>query len=220
MGEFDPYEYTQALMIPLDTLSLFFAASVALALAPGPDNIFVLTQSALHGRLAGLLVTIGLCTGLLAHTAAVSLGVAAIFQTSPLAFNLLKAIGAAYLLYLAWQAVRAGASKISAKGAVAMSKRQLYSRGIVMNVTNPKVAIFFMAFLPQFTNPARGSLTLQMLLLGAVFMLATLIIFGSIAWAAGYIGDWLKGSPRAQLVMNRIAAAVFVGLALRLALGG
>jgi threonine/homoserine/homoserine lactone efflux protein len=99
-------------MIPIETIAVFFAASVALAFAPGPDNIFVLTQSALHGRKAGLLVTIGLCTGLLAHTAAVSLGVAAIFQTSALAFNILKIVGAIYLLYLAWQAFRAGAANL------------------------------------------------------------------------------------------------------------
>ena len=181
-------------MIPFDTLSLFFAASVALALAPGPDNIFVLTQSALHGRLSGLIVTLGLCTGLLVHTAAVSLGVAAIVQTSPLAFNALKAIGATYLLYLAWHAFRAGAAQLSARGSSSLSRRKLYSRGILMNVTNPKVAIFFLAFLPQFANPSNGSLALQMISLGAVFMLAALIVFGAIAWAAGFIGNWLKRS--------------------------
>ncbi len=205
-------------MIPFDTLSLFFAASVALALAPGPDNIFVLTQSALHGRLSGFIVTLGLCTGLLVHTAAVSLGVAAIFQTSALAFNALKLIGATYLLYLAWQAVRAGAAQISAQENVPLSRRKLYSRGILMNVTNPKVAIFFLAFLPQFANPANGSLALQMIMLGAVFMLAALIVFGAISWAAGFIGNWLKRSKQAQIVMNRFAGTVFVALALRLAL--
>ena len=205
-------------MIPVDTLSLFFAASVALALAPGPDNIFVLTQSALHGRLSGFIVTLGLCTGLLVHTAAVSLGVAAIFQTSALAFNALKAVGATYLLYLAWQAFRACAARISAQENVPLSRRKLYSRGILMNVTNPKVAIFFLAFLPQFANPASGSLALQMITLGAVFMLAALIVFGAIAWAAGFIGYWLKRSQRAQVAMNRFAGTVFVGLAMRLAL--
>jgi len=205
-------------MIPLATLSLFFAASVALALAPGPDNIFVLTQSALHGRLSGFLVTLGLCTGLLVHTAAVSLGVAAIFQTCALAFNVLKFVGAAYLAYLAWRAFRADATKLPEQVCAGQSRRKLYARGILMNVTNPKVAIFFLAFLPQFASPARGSLAVQMLILGAVFMLAALIVFGAIAWAAGYIGDWLKNSRRAQNVMNRVAGTVFAGLALRLVL--
>jgi len=204
-------------VIPFETLALFFAASVALALAPGPDNIFVLTQSALHGRIAGLFVTAGLCTGLVVHTAAVSLGVAAIFQTSTLAFTVLKFVGAAYLLYLAWQAFRTGATEISGSDGATRDWRKLYVRGVVMNITNPKVAIFFLAFLPQFADPHAGSLTLQMLIFGGVFIVATLLIFGSVAWTAGFFGDWLKGSKRAQAVMNRIAGTVFVALALRLA---
>lgn len=205
-------------MIPFDTLLLFFAASVALAIAPGPDNIFVLTQSALHGRLSGLFVTVGLCTGLLVHTAAVSLGVAAIFQTSAFAFNALKAVGAAYLLYLAWRAFRSGETSFSGQEDVVLSRGKLYLRGILMNVTNPKVAIFFLAFLPQFANPSRGPLALQIFILGAVFMLAAFLVFGAITWAAGLIGSWLKRTRRAQIVMNRFAGTVFVGLALRLAL--
>jgi threonine/homoserine/homoserine lactone efflux protein len=86
-----------------------------------------------------------------------------------------------------------------------------------MNITNPKVAIFFLAFLPQFTDSNAGSLVLQMAVLGGVFIVATMLIFGFIAWTAGFLGDWLKGSSCAQLVMNRIAGTVFVGLALRLA---
>ena len=205
-------------MVPVETLSIFFAASVALALAPGPDNIFVLTQSALHGRTAGLLVTLGLCTGLLVHTAAVSLGVAVIFQTSAIAFNVLKAVGAIYLLYLAWQAFRSGAAKFDNDRDISLSRWKLYLRGVVMNITNPKVAIFFLAFLPQFADPSAGQITLQMLIFGGVFIAATLLIFGSVAWSAGFLGDWLKGSRRAQTVMNRVAGAVFVGLALRLAI--
>ena len=204
-------------MIPTDVILLFVTASVALAFAPGPDNIFVLTQSALHGRKNGLLVTLGLCTGLLVHTSAVALGVAAIFQSSLLAFNLLKLAGALYLLYLAVQAFRASASALEAKGSEGLSWRGLYTRGIIMNITNPKVAIFFLAFLPQFADPARGSITVQMLLLGGLFIVSTLIVFGTVAWFAGYIGEWLQRSARAQVVMNRIAGTVFVALALRLA---
>jgi len=203
-------------MIPLETIVMFFSASVALGLAPGPDNIFVLTQSALHGRAADLFVTIGLCTGLLVHTAAVSLGVAAVFASSALAFNVLKTVGALYLLYLAWQAFRAGASDLPQNGNPQVSFRRLYARGIIMNITNPKVAIFFLAFLPQFADPSRGSLTLQLMSFGAIFILATLMVFGAIVVFAGLIGDWLKRSPRAQIVMNRVAGAVFAGLALRL----
>ncbi len=203
-------------MIPLETLSVFFAAAVALALVPGPDNIFVLTQSAVYGRTAGIFVTLGLCSGLLVHTAAVSLGVAVIFQTSAFAFNALKAAGALYLLYLAWQSFRAGTADFTQQG-VDASPGDLYLRGVVMNITNPKVAIFFLAFLPQFASPQLGSITVQMLMLGGVFMLATLLIFGSIAWTAGFLGDWIKSSEKAQAIINRIAGVVFVSLAIRLA---
>ncbi|WP_319521829.1 LysE family translocator [uncultured Desulfosarcina sp.] len=204
-------------MIPIDTLAAFFMASILLALAPGPDNIFVLTQSALRGKSAGLLVTLGLCTGLLVHTTAVAFGVAVIFQASAVAFTALKLFGAAYLLYLAWHAFRASSQDISADRTNGMSAGRLYRRGIIMNVTNPKVSIFFMAFLPQFADPARGPLSLQMLLLGGVFIVSTILIFGGIALMAGFIGQWLSRSPKTQVVMNRVAGLVFVGLAVKLA---
>lgn len=205
------------MMIPIEVVVIFLSASVALALAPGPDNIFVLTQSALYGRKAGILVTLGLCTGLLVHTTAVSLGVAVIFQTSVLAFNILKIVGALYLLYLAFQAFRAGATRLGGDGMQRLAWRKLYTRGIIMNITNPKVAIFFLAFLPQFAIPSLGSITSQMLIFGALFIVTTLLIFGAVAWFSGFLGEWLKGSKKAQVVMNRIAGTVFTGLALRLA---
>ncbi|WP_319530735.1 LysE family translocator [uncultured Cohaesibacter sp.] len=206
------------MLIPFDTLALFLAASLALGVAPGPDNIFVLTQSALFGRRAGLLVTLGLCTGLLVHTAAVTFGIAVLFQTSELAFNGLKFAGAAYLLYLAWGAFRARGTDLDgeAGAGTGISPLALYGRGIVMNVTNPKVAIFFLAFLPQFADPARGSLSLQLFLFGLLFILATIVVFSLIAFGAGALGGWLRASSRAQVIMNRIAGLVFVALAARL----
>lgn len=204
-------------MIPLETLAAFLMASLLLGLSPGPDNIFVLTQSALRGRVAGLLVTLGLCTGLIIHTLAVTFGVAVIFQASTVAFTALKLCGAGYLLYLAWHAFRASVEKISTGGKNELSYGKLYQRGIIMNVTNPKVSIFFLAFLPQFADPARGSLVLQMLLLGGVFIFSTILVFGSIALLAGSIGYLLNRSPKTQVIMNRLAGTVFIGLALRLA---
>lgn len=203
-------------MIPIETISLFFVASVTLGLAPGPDNIFVLTQSALSGRQAGLFVTAGLCTGLVMHTIAVSLGVAAIFQTSAIAFNALKIVGAGYLLFLAWQAFSAKATKLNQPGKPKLKWRKLYFRGVIMNITNPKVAIFFLAFLPQFADPALGSITVQMLIFGGIFIVSTFLVFGAIAWSAGFLGEWLKRSAKAQVIMNRVAGTVFAGLALRL----
>ena len=202
--------------IPIETLSVFAVAAIALAFAPGPDNIFVLTQSALHGRVAGLCVTLGLCTGLLVHTSAVAVGVAAVFATSVLAFTALKIVGAAYLLYLAWQSFRAGRMAVRPSERVGARFGRLYARGVIMNITNPKVAIFFLAFLPQFADPSRGALTPQLLLFGGLFMLTTLLVFGAIACFSGFVGDRLKASPRAQVVLNRLAALVFAGLAIRL----
>ncbi len=203
------------MMIPIDTLSLFFAAALALALAPGPDNVFVLTQSALYGLRAGLLVTLGLCTGIMVHTAAVAFGVAAIFVASALAFAILKVIGAGYLLYLAWCAFRARPNLVEGEG-LGLSGGKLYSRGVVMNITNPKVAIFFIAFLPQFADPALGSLSAQMMTLGVLFIVTTFMVFGSVAWFAGFLGEFLRKSERAQSVINRITGIIFIGLAVRL----
>jgi threonine/homoserine/homoserine lactone efflux protein len=162
------------------------------------------------------LVTIGLCTGLLVHTAAVAIGLAALFATSAVAYNLLKVAGAIYLLYLAWQALRAGASQSFDKEGPGLSRRDLYLRGVIMNITNPKVAIFFMAFLPQFADPELGSLELQLTILGVVFIFAALCSFSMIAWLSGHLGSWMRRSDRAQSILNRIAALVFVTLAARL----
>lgn len=203
-------------MIPVESILTFFAASVLLALAPGPDNIFVLAQSAVHGRRAGLLITLGLCTGLLGHTFAVVVGVAAIFQASAVAFTALKVAGACYLLYLAWQAFRAAAAAQPSGADVALGGWQLYRRGIIMNLTNPKVSIFFLAFLPQFADPARGNLAGQLVALGGLFIVAALIVFGSIAIAAASLGRWLQRSARAQIILNRVAGAIFAVLALKL----
>ncbi|RPH62369.1 MAG: LysE family translocator [Burkholderiales bacterium] len=195
----------------------FFAASVLLALAPGPDNVFVLLQSAMRGRAAGLRVVLGLCTGLLVHTAAVAAGLAALFAASATAFAVVKWAGALYLAWLAWQAFRAPAGEIGSAATGQGDGWAMYRRGVIMNLTNPKVAIFFLAFLPQFADPSRGAIWMQVVLLGALFILATLLVFGSIAWFAGAVGLWLRRSPRARVALNRAAGTVFLLLALRLA---
>ncbi len=203
-------------MLSNETFSAFFLASTLLAIAPGPDNVFVLTQSALHGKLSGLVVVFGLCTGLLVHTAAVTFGVAVIFQASTLAFTLLKIIGAGYLVYLAWQIVRATPEQIRMQSDQQKCLGTLYRRGIIMNVTNPKVSIFFLAFLPQFADPGRGPISLQMVALGGIFITATILVFGAMALIGGALGEWLNRSERAQRVMNWTAGTIFVGLALKL----
>jgi threonine/homoserine/homoserine lactone efflux protein len=202
----------------VELLSTFVLASALLSLAPGPDNIFVLTQSALHGSKAGILITLGLCTGLLMHTTLVAFGVAAIFMVSVTAFTVLKLLGAAYLLYLAVLAFRASARALTSARSPALSPRQLYLRGILMNLSNPKVAIFFLAFLPQFARAEAGSMQMQLLVLGVLFIVIALLVFSLIALLAGHLASWFQGSQRANILLNRAAGLVFVGLAARLAL--
>ena len=205
-------------MIDQNLLPAFFVTSVILALSPGPDNLFVLAQSAQNGRTAGLLVTLGLATGLIGHTVAVAFGLAAIVHSSALAFAILKFFGAAYLLYLAWQALRAGTSIGEQERLLSLSRGSLYRRGIVMNLTNPKVSFFFMAFLPQFADPRHGSMMVQFFMLGALFIMATLLVFSAISFLAGGLGDKFRNSLFAQKVVNKIAAVIFIGLALKLAI--
>jgi len=204
-------------MISSEILLTFLTASFLISVAPGPDNIFVLAQSAMFGRRAGLFVVFGLCTGLIVHTVAVAFGVAVIFQTSQVAFSILKTVGAFYLVYLAWKAFRSSGNEVQDGPVSEVSPRGLYRRGIIMNITNPKVSIFFLAFIPQFADPARGSVTLQLLSFGGLFILSTLIVFGSISFLAGTLGHWFSQSDKAQKVLNRIAGVVFLGLAIKLA---
>jgi threonine/homoserine/homoserine lactone efflux protein len=204
-------------MLSIEILIAFFSASLLLALVPGPDNIFVLTQSVFQGKKSGLIIMFGLCTGLIFHTLAVAFGVAVIFQTSVMAFTILKIVGAMYLLYLAWQIFNAPSEKIGTKNNnTVIDYKKLYYRGIIMNITNPKVSIFFLAFLPQFTNPALGSVTLQMILLGALFIIATILIFGSIALLSGSLAKVFNKSEKSQKILNKLAAFVFLGLAVKL----
>ena len=209
-------------MPTLETLIAFFGVAVILALTPGPDNIFVLLQSAQRGWRAGLAVVVGLCAGILVHTAAVALGLAALFAASAVAFTVLKFCGAAYLAYLACGALRAPAAVASqdngpTPAASPVSLWRMAGRGVVMNLTNPKVLVFFLAFLPQFADPALGGVAPQLMVLGMVFMLATLLVFGAIACFSGVFGTLLQRSARAQTVLNRVAGLVFLGLAVRLA---
>lgn len=216
-------------MLSMEVAGAFFATALILSIAPGPDNIFVLTQSALYGAAAGIVTTLGLTTGLCAHTTAVALGVAVIFRSSPTAFWLLKILGAGYLLYLAWLSFRSGAAlarvpenagEAAHAGASFPGYGALYRRGILMNVTNPKVCLFFLAFLPQFCEPERGSVPLQVVLLGALFILATLFVFFSVAILGGRLARCFNASRRGQIAINRLAGLIFLGLAVTLLVTG
>lgn len=200
-------------LFSIETILAFISASVVLSFAPGPDNIFVLTQSAIKGWRVGVHTTLGLCSGLIAHTVLVSLGVAVIFQTSQLAFQGLKIIGACYLVFLAYRTIRS--EGIDFKDSDKPNK-SFYLTGVVMNLTNPKVAIFFLVFLPQFVNVDSGSVSTQMFFLGLIFILCAFCVFSFIAYLSSFLKPLLRKSPALVKRLNIFAAFVYIALALNL----
>ncbi len=204
----------------ITTMLLFLGASMALTVAPGPDNIFVVTQGLSRGRQAAIVTAWGMCSGVSVHTLAAAAGISALFYSSSVAFQAVKFAGAAYLLYLAWQALREGGPL--ALPTVALgggpSVGALFRRGFIMNVLNPKVALFFLAFLPQFTARDGGSIPLQMVTLGLLFMAQALVIFTLIGYFSGSVGGWIARRPRLGRQFSWLAAAIFALLGVRLAL--
>lgn len=207
----------------------FFIAALVVALAPGPDNLFVLAQSATHGARAGFSVICGLCTGICVQTVLLIVGVSALIAASPIAFFVLQCCGAAYLLYLAYKSfqVRAGVVKLEERDAggemraggegAGLSFRRLYLRGIIMNLTNPKAVLFALSFIPPAVDMSRDmSPSLQMVVLGAEFVTATFIVFGSIALLAGAVKKFMLNSPKANRNLNWFSGCVFVFLAIAL----
>ena len=202
-------------ILSLETIVAFILASVVLSLVPGPDNIFVMTNSALKGWKAGFYITLGLCTGLIGHTILVAIGVSVIFQTSTLAFNGLKIVGACYLIYLGWLSLKSKELTIDSNDAENVN-RSYYITGIVMNLTNPKVALFFLVFLPQFINPINGSVTIQIFILGFLFIFSALFVFSSIAFLGSFLEGYLKKSSTINKNINKLAALVYFALAINL----
>lgn len=202
-------------ILSTETIIAFVTASVVLSLVPGPDNIFVMSHSALKGWRIGFFTTLGLCTGLIGHTVLIAIGVSVIFQTSAIAFNGLKIIGAFYLLYLAWLSVQnkelnlGGTDKDS-------TNRSYYLTGVVMNLTNPKVALFFLVFLPQFVNTSNDNVSIQIFLLGLLFILSALFVFTSIAYLASFLEDILKESKTVNKNLNILASLIYFALAINL----
>ena len=202
-------------ILSIETIIAFVTASVVLSLVPGPDNLFVMSHSALKGWRIGFYTTLGLCTGLIGHTVLVAIGVSVIFQTSAIAFTGLKIIGACYLLYLAWLSIQnkelnlGGTDKNS-------TNRSYYFTGVIMNLTNPKVALFFLVFLPQFVNTSNNNVTIQIFLLGLLFILSALCVFSSIAYLASFLENFLKKSKTVNKNLNILAALIYFALAINL----
>ena len=206
-------------MIELTQLLLFIAASFLLCLAPGPDNIYVLTQGMTKSKKAAIITTFGLCTGLIIHTSAAALGISVIFQTSQMAFNIVKYAGAAYLLYIAYQAFKYRNEPLDLSVQNSSSElKKLFFKGFIMNILNPKVSIFFLAFLPQFVNTQAGNVPIQMITLGIIFMIMTVIVFSSIGIAANLLSSKLQKNPSIVKVMNILTSTVLVALGIKLAL--
>ena len=194
-------------------------ASFVLCLVPGPDNIFVLTQGMTKSKKAAIVTTLGLTTGLIIHTSAAAFGISVIFQTSEVAFNIVKYLGTAYLLYIAYQAFkyRNKSLDLSVQNSSTELKK-LYIKGFIMNILNPKVSIFFLAFLPQFVTPANGNIPLQMIILGLVFMMITIVVFSSVGVAGNMLSSKLLEKPSIVKFMNILTSFVLVSLGLKLAL--
>lgn len=199
-------------------LIAFLGASILLTLAPGPDILFVIAQGISNGRAAAVTTATGLCSGIIVHTAAAALGVSAIFHTSTLAFRTLKYAGAAYLLYLAYKTVREKGAFAAADGAGLIQGVALFRRGLIMNLLNPKVSLFFLAFLPQFVSPAAGSVPMQMLLLGLIFMVQAVIIFSTIGMLSGTFGKYILQNQKVSKIMGWAAAGIYTLIGIRLAL--
>jgi threonine/homoserine/homoserine lactone efflux protein len=205
-------------MIPLTALPLFLLASWALNLTPGPDMLYVIARSAGQGRRAGLASALGIAVGCLIQTGVVALGLASILAAVPLAYDIVKFVGAGYLVYLGIRALTSRQRSLVAPSVERMPLWHIFLQGVVTNVLNPKVALFFLAFLPQFTSPAYGSVPLQIVLLGMIFNISGTFVNAIAALLAGSLGVWLKRHTHASRVLNWLTGGVFIALGVRLAL--
>lgn len=195
----------------------FLGAAVLITLAPGPDNLMVLSLGASRGRLRGMAFGLGCAVGCLSHTVLAALGVSAVIAASPTAFTILKVLGGAYLVRIGWQALRnQDATRAPGDAASHETAGQLFRKGLVANAINPKVIMFFLAFLPQFVATSRGDTPWQIIQLGVVFTLQAAALFGTLGYFAGQIGQWLDRHAGAGHWLDRIAGGVLVGLGLKL----
>jgi threonine/homoserine/homoserine lactone efflux protein len=208
-------------MIPgPSTLSLFVLATVILLVTPGPAVLYIVTRSLEQGRTAGVVSALGIQAGTLFHVAAAALGVSALLVSSAVAFDTVKYLGAAYLIYL-------GVRKLVERGAPAVPRHlprqslpRIFAQGVVVNVLNPKTALFFLAFLPQFVEPSRGAVALQIVFLGLVFVALGVLSDGLYGVLAGTAGDWIRRREGLLRAQRYVTGGVFIGLGVTAALAG
>ncbi len=210
-------------MPSLDNFLLFVVASILLVLTPGPNLLYLISRTLCQGRAAGIVSLAGTTTGFVFHILAAALGLSAVFLAVPLAYDALRWAGACYLLWLAWDAVRPGVAAGS-RGVFALrelpvaSRGTLYRMGLLTSVLNPKVALFYLALFPQFVAPARGSILLQSLVLGATQI--GIAVIGDLLFvlSAAAIAQWLAARPVWAAAQRWVLAGVFAGIAAKLAL--
>ncbi|APG58916.1 LysE family translocator [Christiangramia salexigens] len=197
-----------------DQLIPFLTASVLLTLSPGPDIIYVLVRSMAYSAKQGIVTALGLVSGILVHTSLVAFGVSALIKQSEYVFLLIKILGAAYLLYLAWQVLKSDpAIAFSEEGIRDKSSVKLFKQGFIMNVLNPKVSIFFLAFFPGFLWEPEGNTLMQFYILGGLFMLQALIIFSLVAILSDKISVYIKSHPSSGKFLKWMQVVVFVLIA-------
>ena len=200
------------------SLLLFVIAGLVLNFTPGPDLLYITARSLGQGWRAGAASAFGIAAGCLVHTAAAALGISVLLRASPVAYDVLRLAGAAYLVFLGVQALRQKAPAAAVASLPAVSMRRVFWQGFVTNVLNPKVALFFLAFLPQFADPARGAFELQVLILGAIFIFNGLWVCLLVARSAAAVSDWARSRAGAMNWIQRGSGALLVGLGLHLAL--
>lgn len=210
------------MLIPPDQLFVFALASLALLLIPGPAVLYIVTRSASQGPAAGMASVLGIQCGGMVHVLMATLGLSAILLSSALAFNLIKYAGAAYLVYLG---LRTWFSRESLELGTLQrqSLRQIFAQGFVVNALNPKTALFFFAFLPQFVDPHRGAASVQFLLLGLVFIILATLSDGAYALLSSSLGGWFRlkaREPRFALGQRLVTGGIYIGLGLTTALTG
>ncbi len=206
-------------MFPTEILFTYLAAVLLVVISPGPDNILAVSRGLSQGRLAGAVSSIGAGLGIMCHTAAAAMGLALLLQTSPLAFWLVKCVGAAYLIWLGYKAITAR-NLVSFLPTQQQSLLGIFSTGLLSNVLNPKPGLFVVAFIPQFTSPSRGSVPVQMLVYGAIFAVITAIVFAVLASFSAQLSKWLSLRPKVVAGVNIGAGVTFIAAGLSiLALG-
>lgn len=202
------------------TLAVFTLAAFALIVVPGPAVVYVLTQSVAHGRRAGLTSVAGIAAGALVHVVAAAIGLSSLLVSSAIAFNVVKYLGAAYLVYLGVRRLLGRDGSIAFVDAPPKPLRRLFRDGFVVEVLNPKVALFFLAFLPQFVEPGLGRVWLQIVVLGAIFIAVGVVSDGMYALLGGTFGGILKRSRAYLRVERYVSGAVFVALGVVAAVTG